>query len=324
MDLMQDRYLGDDAVGDHGPTPKLYDGPLVDAHHHFWDPTQNHHPWLAPGVSIPFRYGDYENIKSPYLPDDLRRDSIGHNLKETVYIETEWDPADPLGETRYAAALAARHGWPNAIVAQAWLDREDVADVLAEQAACALVRSVRHKPGGPTRPSDVGFSRTLMSDDVWRRGFERLEHHGLHFDLQTPWWNLDEAARLAADFPRTTIVLNHAGLPADRSDAGLAAWRTHLDHFAAQPNTMVKISGIGLPGRRWYVNDNRRVVNETIMAFGPERAMFASNFPVDSLCGSYDAIMTGFKHIVACRPAAEQAALFYSTAHRIYRTGTRA
>ncbi len=316
-----DREAGDPVRDGRAPQP-LYDGPMVDAHHHFWDPTRNLHPWLAPGVSIPFRYGDYDSIKGPYLPEDLRRDSAGHDLRETVYVETEWDPADPLGETRYAAGLSERHGWPDAIVAQAWLDRADVAEVLAGQAAEGRVRSVRHKPGGPARPDAVGRgARTLMSDETWRRGYALLERHGLHFDLQTPWWNLDEAARLADDFPGTTIVLNHAGLPADRGDADLLAWRAHLDRFAARPNTAIKISGLGLRDRPWSVAGNRRVVEEAIAAFGPARAMFASNFPVDRLCGSYDTIMTGFKRIVAGRPAAEQAALFCGTARRIYRTG---
>jgi predicted TIM-barrel fold metal-dependent hydrolase len=316
--------LAEGETSDGASTQPLYDGPMVDAHHHFWDPTRNLHPWLAPGVSIPFRYGNYDSIKDPYLPDDLRRDSAGHHLSESVYVETEWDSADPLGETRYAASLAARHGWPHAIVAQAWLDRDDVAEVLAGQAAESLVRSVRHKPGGPERPDKVGATWTLMSDEIWRRGYALLERHGLHFDLQTPWWNLDEAARLADDFPRTTIVLNHAGLPADRSDAALLAWRAHIERFAARPNTAIKISGLGLQGRPWSVDENRRVVEEAIVAFGPARAMFASNFPVDRLCGTYDAIMTGFKRIVAGRPAAEQAALFCDTARRIYRTGPRA
>jgi predicted TIM-barrel fold metal-dependent hydrolase len=69
--------------------------------------------------------------------------------------------------------------------------------VLAGQTAFPLVRGVRHKPGGPATPDALGRQRTLMSDETWRRGYALLEHHGLHLDLQTPWWNLDEAARLA-------------------------------------------------------------------------------------------------------------------------------
>ena len=78
-------------------------GPVVDAHHHFWDPAANDHPWLRPDVMIPFRYGDYSAIKRPYLPDDYRKDAAGHAVCETVYVETEWDPNTPLDETRYVS-----------------------------------------------------------------------------------------------------------------------------------------------------------------------------------------------------------------------------
>ena len=164
-----------------------WDGPVIDAHQHFWDPEVNHHPWLEPDAHIPFRYGDYGAIKRRYLPEEYRREAAGQRIVRTVYVETEWDPSDPIGETRYASALAAREGWPNAIVAQAWLHREDAAQVLADQAAFPLVRSVRHKPERRSGPG------TLMSDPAWRRGFALLQRHGLHFDLQTPWRSLGEA-----------------------------------------------------------------------------------------------------------------------------------
>jgi predicted TIM-barrel fold metal-dependent hydrolase len=89
-----------------------------------------------------------------------------------------------LGATR--SALAGHCGLPNAIVAQAWLDRPDVKEVIAGPTAFPLVRSVRHKPGGPASRADVAIQRTLMSNDVWRSGYALLERHGLHFDLQTP------------------------------------------------------------------------------------------------------------------------------------------
>lgn len=303
-------------MGDHA----LWDGPIVDAHQHFWDPTANNHPWLQPGISIPFRYGDYSPIKRRYLPEDYLADAVGHRVCETVYVETEWDPATPLDETRYATRLADSRGLPNAIVAQAWLDRGDASSVIAGQAAFPLVRSVRHKPGGPATPDAVGKQRTLMSDETWRRGYALLERHGLHFDLQTPWWNLDEAVSLARDFPRTLIVLNHAGLPADRSPDALSAWHQAMARFAAEPNVRVKISGLGQRGRPWRISENRWIVEEIIAMFGPSRAMFASNFPVDSLCGSFDAIYHGFKQIAARYSRADQELLFCKTARNVYRT----
>ncbi len=299
----------------------LWDGPIVDAHQHFWEPAVNHHPWLAPAARIPFRYGDYSAIKRRYLPDDYRVDVGGRNIVQTVYVETEWDPSDPIGETRYASQLAVRYGWPNAIVAQAWLDRADAASVLAAQAAFPLVRSVRHKPAGPTRPSDVGTVRTLMSDPVWREGYALLARHGLAFDLQTPWWNLDEAVALAGDFPAITIILNHAGLPTPRDADSLAAWHRAMARFSACPNTVVKLSGMGVPGEPWRSAATDWIVRTAIDVFGPARTMFGSNFPVDSLCAGFAEIVDGFRAILAPLPQEAQQLFFQGTARRIYRLG---
>jgi predicted TIM-barrel fold metal-dependent hydrolase len=299
---------------------EIWGGPIVDAHQHFWDPFANFHPWLEPDVLIPFRYGDYSAIKRRYLPQDYMADVGGHSVCETVYVETEWDPSAPIAETEYATALTKREGLPSAIVAQAWLDRADTTDVVARQASFPLVRSVRHKPGGPASPDAVGQERTLMSNDTWRRGYALLERYGLHFDLQTPWWNLDEAVRLARDFPRTLIILNHAGLPSDRSSGGLAGWRKAMSKFADEPNVRTKISGLGQRDRPWTVSDNRSIVEDIVGIFGANRSMFASNFPVDSLCGSFDTIYTGFKLIAARYSQADQERLFCKTAREVYRT----
>ena len=298
-----------------------WDGPVVDAHHHVWDPVANRHPWLEPDAAIPFRYGDYSALKRPYGPEEYRADARGHDVRETVYVEAEWDPDDPIGETRWVSGLADRHGLPNAIVAQAWLDRDDVEQVLTGQSAFALVRGVRHKPGGPARPDEVGPSRrTLMSDERWRAGYALLESHGLHFDLQTPWWNLPEAQALARDFPETTIVLNHAGLPADRSPDGLAGWRRAMGAFAEASNVRVKASGLGVAGEPWTVEANAPIVRDLVAMFGAERVMVGSNFPVDGLVSSYDTIMSGFKAILARYGFEEQRAMFWDTARTVYRT----
>lgn len=295
-----------------------WDGEVVDAHHHFWEPAVNPHPWLAPNAQIPFRYGDYSAIKRRYLPEEYRQDCAGHNVVQTVYVETEWDPNDPIGETAYASGLADCHGWPNAIVAQAWLDRADAAGTLAAQAAFPRVRSVRHKPGGPTSPDEVGAKKTRMSNPQWRRGFEALARLGLAFDLQTPWWNLPEAVALANDYPNVTIILNHAGLPSQRDPASLARWEAAMQRFATCRNAVVKLSGMGMPGAPWMLDSTIWIVRTAVAMFGADRTMFGSNFPVDSLCASYDEILSGFKTILADHPGEEQQAFFAGTARRVY------
>jgi predicted TIM-barrel fold metal-dependent hydrolase len=294
--------------------------PIVDAHQHFWDPRANYYPWLCDAETRPFRYGDTTPLRRPYLPDDYRADAAAHRVIKTVYIEAEWDPRDPVGETKWVSGLAARHGLPTAIVAQAWLDRDDVADVLTAQAACPLVRGIRHKPRSAERPDAATRGEPgSMDDRHWRDGFALLSRRGLSFDLQTPWWHLDAAAELAADFPQTTIILNHTGLPADRSADGLAAWRQALAAFAERPNVALKISGLGLKGRPWQLADNAAVIRDAITVFGVERCMFASNYPVDSLCGRFDVIYAGFKASVAQLPEAAQRQLFHDNAVKFYR-----
>jgi predicted TIM-barrel fold metal-dependent hydrolase len=295
---------------------------IVDAHQHFWDLERNYLPWLCDEAPIPFRYGDYGAIRRTYLPEHYFRDAAGHNVIRTVHVETEWDPRDPVGETRWLQEIIERHGFPHAIVAQARLDEAGVEEVLAQHCRLPRVRGIRHKPSAAAPPERVEPGAPgSMGDPAWRRGYALLERYGLSFDLQTPWWHLAEAAALAADFPKTQIILNHTGLPADRSGAGLAGWREAMAALAARPNVAVKISGLGQPGRPWTVEANRGVVLDAIEIFGTERCMFASNFPVDGLVAGLDTIFRGFKEIAAGFSRADQARLWCDNALRLYRIG---
>ena len=286
---------------------------IVDAHHHFWDLSRDSYPWLTEAGRIPFRYGDYAAIRRDYLPDGFLSDSGQFDVVGSVHIEAEWDPSDPVGETQWLSQVRAAHGLPSVCVAQAWLHRDDVEAVLSRQSAFPFVRGIRHKP-----PDPPGF----MDGDSWRRGYGLLARYGLTFDLQTPWTRLEEAARLARDFPDIQIILNHTGLPADRSEDGLEGWRAALRAFAAQPNTALKISGIGLPGAAWTVGANRGVVLDAIEIFGVDRCMFASNFPVDSLVGTYAQIFGGFLEITEAFGRNEREKLFHDNAVRYYRIDT--
>jgi predicted TIM-barrel fold metal-dependent hydrolase len=289
---------------------------VVDAHQHFWDPTRNYYPWLNDEPRIAFRYGDYAPICRRYLPPDYRADAAPFIVDKSVYVEAEWDPRDPLGETRYIAELRSTHGLPTVMVAQAWLDATDAAALLERQAGFAFVRSVRHKPRANPTSNDAAPGGT--TDSKWRAGYAELARNGLRFDLQTPWWHLAEAARLATDFPATTIILNHTGLPSDRSEAGIAGWKRAMTTLAACPNVNVKISGLGQRAQAWTPEANRAIVRTVIDLFGVERCMFASNFPVDSLCAPFPAIFNGFRAIVHDLSASEQRALFRDNAIRIY------
>lgn len=296
------------------------DFPIVDAHHHFWDLDRNYHPWLCDPEPIPFRYGDYASLRRNYLPEDYRRDWGHHRIVKSVHMEAEWDRPDPAAETRWLETINARHGLPNACVGHAEPDRADIAELLAAHAKSPLVRGIRHKPAAVSSPADARRGQKgSMDDPAWRRGYALLERHGFSYDLQTPWWHFDAAAALARDFPRTTVIVNHTGLPADRSPEGLAGWRRAMQEVAAQDNVMLKISGLGLRGLPWTLERNGPVIRDAIAIFGADRCMFASNYPVDSLAGSFATIFDGFRQAVAHEPLANQRKLFHDNAVRIYR-----
>ena len=145
-----------------------------------------------------------------------------------------------------------------------------------------------------------------------------LKKYKLHFDLQTPWWHLDDATKLAKDFPDTIIILNHTGLPADRSKEGLGNWKANLESFAEQPNTAIKISGICVPGKQWTVKLNKSIILDTINIFGYQRCMFASNFPVDGVLASFDDIYYGFKEIISEMSDDKIKCLFHDNAIKYY------
>jgi predicted TIM-barrel fold metal-dependent hydrolase len=195
--------------------------------------------------------------------------------------------------------LRKRAGFPTVAIAQAWLDRDDCAAVLESHAQREFVRGIRHKP----KPG-------MMGDAKWRASYARLAPLGLHFELQAPWRQLGEAARLARDFPDTGIVLNHTGLPLDPEISG---WKNAIAALAACPNVTVKISGLGRVTRK------REVILSTIDTFGTARAMFASNFPVDGLCATFHEIYSGFDEATRDFAEKERRALFHDNAARIYR-----
>jgi predicted TIM-barrel fold metal-dependent hydrolase len=293
----------------------------VDAHQHFWDLRSGRYPWLQDNPPPPaFRYGDTRALRHSYLPEQYAADTRGWRVAATVHVEAEWESADPVAETRWLAALRERTGLPTVAVAHAALDRADAARVLQAQAGFDFVRGIRHKPTAAPSPRDIRRGAPgSMDDPKWRAGYALLSRYRFSFDLQTPYWHLAEAADLARAFSWIQIVINHTGLPVDRTAEGLRAWRAALELAAAEPNIALKISGLGVKGQPWSLAANAPVIRDAIRIFGTDRCCFASNYPVDGLVASFDTIFTGFKAAVADLAADDQRKLFRDTAARLYR-----
>lgn len=295
--------------------------PIIDAHHHLWDLERNYYPWLANEPPVEGRHGDYRAIRETYLPSHFQRDWGVLNVAGSVHVEAEWDPATPGGETRWLAQIYEEHGLPNATVAHAMLDASDLDEVLATHATFPFMRGIRDKPAVAASAQEIEVGAPgSMSDPSWQAGYAKLADFGFSFDLQAPYWHMNEAAALAQAHPKTLMIINHAGLPVHRDAHGLAAWRDAMGAVASVPNVVLKISGLGGPHLQpWSVAKHLSVVHDAIDIFGPERCMFGSNYPVERLYAPYESIMRGFMEMVHLYPIGERRRMLHDNACEYYR-----
>ena len=297
---------------------------VVDAHHHLWDLSRGHYPWLQDGDDADaFFLGDYRPLCANFLPTDYRAASARCRVVATVHVEAERERHEQVAETAWLHQQHALHGMPHAVVAHAWLDQPDTEERLLQHlnhGQHALVRGIRSKPVTSRVPSaSVRGEPGTMQDERWLRGLALLHKHGLSWDLRVPAWHLAEAAEVAAMFPALPIVLNHHGFAWDRSEAGLALWCDGMALLAAQPNVHVKLSEFGLRNAPWREADNRRIVHETLALFGWQRCMFASNYPVAGLRIGFEPLVTAMWRMLAHLPQQQQGAVMADNALRFYR-----
>jgi L-fuconolactonase len=330
----------DEVDRDDGPREQILepDLPIVDAHHHLW----------PPGYWIPY--------DSAALDADLGR---GHNITATVFVEcmtsfsSNPDPAlRPVGETEFvvAATQTSADGSARTRVAAGivgWADLMQPADAARTldahiEAGQGRFRGVRFNVVWHDLHSTVAHAGRatvphMLLDDQYRAGLREIAHRGLTYDVWLYHAQLSELADALDATPDLTFVLNHLGgpvpdesTPASRSDI-FDEWRRGLHEVAQRPNVVLKIGGVGMPVYGFGFQDGARPdsavltdswrpsVEAAIEAFGPERCMFESNFPIDKQSFSYDSLWNAFKQLTVAYTAEERAMLFSGTATRVYR-----
>ena len=289
---------------------------FVDAHVHFWQLQRLRYSWLTPPFSDDGPNGNVAPIATDYLPDDYRQEAHGFAVDKVVHVQAGAHDDDAVAETRWLQGLADEGGFPQAIVAFAALDNPGVDAVLEAHAESRNVRGIRHILNWHADPRRTYTPRNLLDDPVWQRGYGRLAHYRLSFDLQIYPGQMIQAAGIAARHPDVPVILNHMGMPVD---ADLSEWRAGLAALAALPHASVKISGMGFVDRNWTDAAMRPLVLEVIDRFGADRVMFASDFPTDRLFNTYGRQIAFYDTLTRPFSAAERDALFATNAERIYR-----
>jgi len=293
------------------------DDPIIDAHHHIWRLANT--PWLH-GPPVPRIFGEYGPLRRDYLAPDYVADARAAGVVRSVYVQINVAPGDEIEEVEWVQAQGDRHGLPSAIIGYADLASPQLAATLDRHARSPGFRGIRQQLHWHETPAYRFAARAdLMNDATWQRGLGEVADRGLLFELQVFSGQMADAARLARAFPRLTFILLHAGMLEDVSTQGMAAWRDGMRRLAERPNVMVKLSGLGTFSHTCSVALWQPIVRETLAIFGPERAVFGSNFPIESLWTSYGSIVTVMRECIAQRTAAEQRAILHDNARQIYR-----
>jgi predicted TIM-barrel fold metal-dependent hydrolase len=311
---------------------------FIDPHHHLWDLDRHHYPWLAE-ADHDRGWGDWSALRRSYTLAELMQDVAGleggppsgraglsgaWRMLGSVHVQANIDPSDPVAETRWLDALASdpvnARGLPSGIVAWADFSAPSLDALLdAHAQASSRMRGIRQVLNRHPNPRLNRAVHDFLADAGWRDRIGALRRYGWSFDAQIYWHQMDSLAALAARHDSITFIVDHAGMPVERDRDGLAGWRKGLRTLAACPNVVIKLSGYGMADIGWTVDRLKPYVIEPIECFGAERAMFASNFPVDRLMSDYARLWQSYDALTRGASNAERTALFCGTARRVYR-----
>jgi L-fucono-1,5-lactonase len=319
----------------------LYDAVVIDAHHHLWDLAAREHRWLMGGQ--PWASDEeLARLRRSFVLADLAPLAAAAGITGTVVIQTvaePWETPDLLalaagrdpypapdkpggpgpGRAGPAQAGVAQPGPAGGLLAGVvgWTDLTapavaDAAAGLRELPGGEFLRGIRHPllaepdPGWLARPAAL-------------RGLAALAAAGLAFDIVARPDQLPAAVTAARSVPELTVVLDHLGGPPagsgqDREDG---PWATAIRRLAALPNVTCKLSGAHtIPAR---ASDLRPYYQTVLAAFGPDRLMFGSDWPVSTLAAPYGQVFDLYQELTAPLSPAEQDAIFDRTARRVYR-----
>ncbi len=274
---------------------------MIDAHQHYWNPSRGDYGWMPPDDPV---------LSRPYGPADLAPSLEAHGIARTVLVQA----APTVAETEYMLGIA--DATPSVAGVVGWIDFERPDD------AATLRRLAAHPKLLGVRPmiQDIPDDGWMLRCDVqW--AFRAICDLDLTFDALGFPRHLAHFDTLLARYPDMRVVVDHCMKPdiADHTEAGLARWAEGMSRLAAR-GAFCKLSGIVTEAApEWSVDDLRPYADHVLAAFGPDRTMWGSDWPVCLLRGSYDDWRRAAEEVARDLDDAARAQLFGGTARDFYR-----
>ena len=277
---------------------------VVDAHHHFWDPSRRDYPWMG---------DDLAAIRKPFGPEDLRPLLVANGVDRTMLVQT----ISSVDETREFLATAAIADFIAGVIG--WVD-------LTDPTVGSTLEQLRSGPGGNRlvgvrhQVHDEPDEKWLLRDDVLR-GVRAVGEAGLVYDLLVRTRELPSAYEVASRFPDIRFVIDHIGKPHISAGARDPEWERAMAPFASLPNVSCKLSGMVTEARwtEWTPDDLAPYIDRVLEWFGPDRCIFGSDWPVCLVAASYAQVLEAVRRALSKLNDQYAAGVLGGNAIRVYR-----
>lgn len=272
----------------------------IDAHHHLWQLGQFDYEWL--------QNESLAAINRSFLPDDLKPKIDAVGIDRTIVVQTQHH----LAENTWACGLAEQNHFIAGVVG--WVDLASRECASQLEAACALPKFVGVRHVTQDEP-DEDF---IVRSDILS-GLKVLEQRQVPFELLFYAQHLRHATTVASQVPQLPLVIDHLSKPRIKL-AELDPWRKELRAAARFPNVFCKLSGMVTEAdwQRWTVDDLRPYVEIALEAFGAERCMFGSDWPVCLLAAEYEQVYAAMDELTRELSETEQNWIWGKTAAAFY------
>lgn len=271
----------------------------IDAHQHFWIFDEVRDSWIADDMAV---------IRADFMPDQLLAELQQHKFDGSVVVQSDQSEA----ENRFQLENADKNAFVKGVVGWVDLQSADIEDQLSALSGYNKLKGFRHILQGEK-------DRALMLQPEFVNGISKLKQFGYTYDILIFPDQLKYAAEFAAKFPDQPLVLDHIAKP-DIKTGTIAEWKKDIEALAKHENVFCKVSGMVTEAdwKQWKPEDFTPYLDVVFEAFGADRLMYGSDWPVCLIAASYEQVVGLVEQYTLKLSADEQAMFWGGNATKFY------
>lgn len=272
---------------------------IIDAHHHAWKYNSVDYDWISEDMSV---------IRKDFLKPELEETFISHQIEGSVLVQARQSE----DETLFILELARDSDIIKGVVGWVDLQNENIEERLEHFIRFPLLKGFRHVVQSEPDPD-------FMLGEMFQRGIRALSKHKFTYDILIFPHQLSAANKLVAEFPDQAFVLDHIAKPYIK-DHKIDKWKRDITALARNKNVYCKVSGMVTEANwaKWNYDDFVPYLDVVFEAFGVERIMYGSDFPVSLIAASYTEVLGIVQKYIEQFSVVDQQAIFRDNAINFY------